>query len=326
MHASSPPAASSPPPANHPEWKFLYQSEGCPIFFDPTSHLFHSIVPLEETTSLYQEQFYEAGSAARFFSPIEVITRFFRRRRAAYIARYVQSTGGVLDIGCGNAYVLYYLREDHQVPVVIGTQVSATAQAFAREKLGIDVRLGELPVLRPDLPTFSVITAWHVFEHVADYETYFKESWDMLAPGGYLILEVPNAQSWTVGFSGPGWMGWDPPHHVVHFTPEGLNKLLKKTGFHPVSRSTFSLEYSVFTSLQSICNRFSRLRNAFYDGLRRVGGNRPPLWLILLQGMWFSILFFPVLLINLLLAPTPWGEVLHVIAQKPAHARSSPPN
>ncbi|MBX7222423.1 MAG: class I SAM-dependent methyltransferase [Blastocatellia bacterium] len=311
------PASPLPLPPPHPDWKFQYISEGCPIYFDPRHDLYHSIIPVSDPTLLYQEQFYEAGSGARFFSPVEAVTRFFRRRRARYIARFARTGGGVLDIGCGNGYILYYLREDHHISPVIGTQVSATAQAFAQKTLGVTVKLGELPELIPELPQFCVITAWHVFEHVADYETYFKLSWDLLFPGGYLILEVPNAKSWTVPFSKEGWMGWDPPQHVVHFTPEGMKKILLRYGFEIVSQNTFSLEYSVFTSLQSICNRFSHRRNAFYDGLRRVGGNHPPLWLVLGQGVLFSVLFLPVFLINLLFNQTGLGEVLHVVARKP---------
>lgn len=304
------------PPAS--DWEFLYLSEGCPIYYDSGQDLYHSIIPVSDPTLLYQEQFYEAGSAARFFSPVEAVTRYFRKRRANYIAQFVQPGGGVLDIGCGNGYILYYLREDHQVSPVIGTQVSATAQAFAQETLGVTVKLGELPQLVPELPSFSVITAWHVFEHVADYETYFKLSWDLLLPGGHLILEVPNARSWTIPFAKEGWMGWDPPQHVVHFTPGGLKRILLQNGFEIISQHSFSLEYSVFTSLQSICNRFTKRRNAFYDGLRRVGGNHPPTMLVLFQGVLFSLLFFPVLLLNLILNQTDSGEVLHVVARKPA--------
>jgi cyclopropane fatty-acyl-phospholipid synthase-like methyltransferase len=116
-------------------WEFRFSCAGVPVFFDPDEQLYHSIVKTENTAALYQEQYYEEGSAARFISILETAVRWFRRRRAAYIARYVKRGGAVLDIGCGNAYILYYLREEHGIRDVIGTQLSAPAQAFARDTL-----------------------------------------------------------------------------------------------------------------------------------------------------------------------------------------------
>src|SRR5262249_3559387 len=160
-------------------------------------------------------------------------------------------------------------KKIYGVSEVLGTQLSAPAQEFAQHRLGLNVKPARLPDCYHELPKFSLITAWHVFEHVADYQEYFRLSEQLLIPGGSLIIEVPNANCWTARLCRAAWMGWDPPHHVVHFTPAGLKKLLAANGLELVSINTFSLEYSLFTSLQSICNCFSRSRNAFFDALRQ---------------------------------------------------------
>ena len=47
-----------------------------------------------------------------------------------------------------------------------------------------------------------------------------------LAPGGLLLVGVPNAASLQARVGGPGWLHWDAPRHRVHLTPAGLEALL----------------------------------------------------------------------------------------------------
>src|SRR5262249_32937427 len=79
----------------YPGWQFRFVCDGYVVFYDPTEQLYHSIIPIACPASLYQEQFYEPGSSARFISLVEVVVRLFRRIRASRIARYVNSGGGV---------------------------------------------------------------------------------------------------------------------------------------------------------------------------------------------------------------------------------------
>jgi hypothetical protein len=53
-------------------------------------------------------------------------------------------------------------------------------------------------------------------------------SW--LAPGGLLIVEVPNVGGWGGVLFGCHWSGLDFPRHLIHFTPATMHALVERCG------------------------------------------------------------------------------------------------
>src|SRR5262249_39275935 len=53
---------------------------------------------------------------------------------------------------------------------------------------------------------------------------------DWLAPGGLLIVEVPNAGGLGARFFGRAWAGLELPRHLSHFTPETLEMVIDRAG------------------------------------------------------------------------------------------------
>jgi hypothetical protein len=53
-------------------------------------------------------------------------------------------------------------------------------------------------------------------------------SW--LAPGGLLIVEVPNVGGWGGVLFGRHWSGLDFPRHLIHFTPATMHALVARCG------------------------------------------------------------------------------------------------
>jgi hypothetical protein len=62
----------------------------------------------------------------------------------------------------------------------------------------------------------------------------------VLAPGGVLALEVPNAASVEADRLGAAWPHWDPAHHVGHYTPAALRALVERAGFTVLRMDTLS--------------------------------------------------------------------------------------
>jgi hypothetical protein len=53
----------------------------------------------------------------------------------------------------------------------------------------------------------------------------------LLAPGGKLIVTVPNIDSLAFRWFGSAWNGLDLPRHLVHFTPATLRLMLERAGW-----------------------------------------------------------------------------------------------
>jgi SAM-dependent methyltransferase len=219
-----------------------------------------------EVEAFYQEQDYRGGDASRFPGPIEAMIRQFRLRRARLVDRILGGKGAVLDIGCGRGLILAELKRRGYT--VAGTQLSRTAAEVIRRDHGIDIHLGELPEAAYGAGRFDFVVILHVLEHTADPAGYLREIGRITRPGGWLLVEVPNAGCLTARRHGWGWLHWDLPHHLHHFDGRVLQECLEREGFEVREASWFSLEYGPFGILQAWLNRWlPGPRHFFYRAL-----------------------------------------------------------
>lgn len=135
--------------------------------------------------------------------------------------------GRLLDVGCGSGK---FLRQMGAVGwTLAGIEVDAEAAARARE-VTPDVFVGD-PAEAPFAPgSFDLITAFHVIEHLPDPLGALRNMVRWLAPGGLIIVEVPNAAGWGARLFGRYWSGLDFPRHLVHFTPATMAAMVEKAG------------------------------------------------------------------------------------------------
>lgn len=261
--------------------------------------------------SLYKD-YYKNETATRFNFGLEYVVKLFRLWRALKIKTLAPRANTILDIGCGRGWMLYFLKKYLGFKEVVGTQISPPALKFARERLRLKIYDRDLLELRLPGESFDVVTVWHVLEHVPDSVSYTKEMWRILKLGGVLLVEVPNLAAWSRSLAGKCWLSWDPKYHLSFFDPKSLTRLLTEAGFKIKAVHTHSLEYSTFTSVQSLVSRLTKTDQRFFKWLQR------PYWsfAILVDLLLFALLTPPCFLINLLLYFTERGEVLLVIAEK----------
>lgn len=138
-------------------------------------------------------------------------------------------TGRLLDFGCGGGS--YLKRMADQGWAVTGLDASVGAVRQIQEELGLAALVGTLP--HPDLKpgSFEVVTMWHSLEHVHDPVTILREAYQLLVPGGKLVVACPNMAGWPFRWFGPDWFGLDLPRHLTHFTPASLTECLFVSGF-----------------------------------------------------------------------------------------------
>lgn len=166
------------------------------------------------------------------------------------LSRLVVPPGRLLDIGCGNGRLLYIAqREGWDVK---GLELSADMARNVREKLGIDVMVGNFLEVTPgpgDVHAFDVVVLRHVIEHLPDSVGAMGRISAFLKTGGYLLLEMPNIESMTKKWSrfvvGAGLykrrFGDDfMAGHCNEFCKESMRFLAEKTGFQLVRWESYS--------------------------------------------------------------------------------------
>lgn len=221
-------------------------------------------VPPEEIAAYYPPSYY-GHLNVRFNRLFEALVRIFRRRRARKLREFAPR-GRVLDVGCGRGHLLAALRGAGLE--VQGVEFSDTAARYAREVLGIPVVVGsfvEEPFARE---SFDAIVFWHSLEHFPDPSAAVARGWELLRPGGLLLVAVPNLESLQARAGGPAWFHLDVPRHYSHFGLRGLERLLGRRGFEVVQVSHFNLEQNPYGWIQSLLNRAGFPENLLYEILK----------------------------------------------------------
>ena len=160
--------------------------------------------------------------------------------------------GRLLDVGAGIGTFLALARDKGWE--VAGTEVSSSAISLARERHGLELREAQLEQSGLATGSFELITLWHVLEHVPSPAGTLREVHRVLAPGGMVVVAVPNDSNAMLVprrlkrfLTRKAFRRYEPVMpgeevHLSHFHPAVLRRLLTRTGFTP-GRVTIDDQY-----------------------------------------------------------------------------------
>jgi SAM-dependent methyltransferase len=149
----------------------------------------------------------------------------------------------VLDVGAGTGGAVRALREAGHAAWGVEPSARAVASAHARAIPWVvhgaldDAAEGAVDGgrtgARPALPTgpWDLIRMSQVLEHVGDPLALLTLVRALLAPGGRLVVGVPNIRSLTARATKGAWDGLEMPRHLVHYDRESLPRVLARGGF-----------------------------------------------------------------------------------------------
>lgn len=188
------------------------------------------------------------------------------RERLSFVRR-VRPGGRLLDFGCGSGAFARLAADDGY------DTVGVEPFSLGRPAEGPRLRLLRAPleVARRTLGSFDVITLWQVLEHVRDPAALLRALLAHLAPGGALIVSVPNLESWQARVFGAGWFHLDPPRHISHFDRRTLAALLAQLDLDETASRDFHLEYGPVGWVQSALNRMLGRENLLYEFVKDRG-------------------------------------------------------
>ncbi len=144
----------------------------------------------------------------------------------------------VLDIGWGAGDLLAGLRERGHAG--IGLDIADSALQAAKE-VGVPGTRADHSSAPFRNESFDLVMMYHLLEHIPNPDTAIREAWRLLADGGRLILQVPNADSWQYALLGRYWSGLDVPRHLYDFGRHDLEEFLGRNKFQVRRWKFFSL-------------------------------------------------------------------------------------
>jgi SAM-dependent methyltransferase len=240
--------------------------------------LFH-IVECSRCALIRLDPMPDAGEIASFYPPnywwesdrspsgrlAEIYRRLVLMDHVHFVTHDIDRSAPVLDVGCGGGLLVHALRKKGLK--AHGLDPSGVAARRARGRYGLTVTQGRLPDAPFAAGTFGAITLCHVLEHVPDPMRILEELARLLAPGGKLFVQVPNAACWQFLLLGKRWSGLDVPRHLIHFRSVDLEALLEATGFEVRRRKFFSLRdnpaglaTSIWPALDPVARRIRGVR------------------------------------------------------------------
>ena len=241
-------------------------------------------------SALYEE-YYSADDARRLSGVFDVLWRRKRRTRAGLILRHTPPRAVVCDVGCERGELLHLLKAGGCR--VMGTQMSSRAAAFAQQRFGIPVFVGELADAPFADDRFDVVLMLNVLEHLPDPEQYIEQVAHMLAPGGRFWVEVPNVASPTARLTKKHWLHHDPPHHLWGFTIAGLTALLERHGFDVEQRYDYTWEHGPIGALQSWLNAVMAQKNVIFGIVQHGLSRRPSMLAVQLAHIALAAVLLP---------------------------------
>jgi SAM-dependent methyltransferase len=152
----------------------------------------------EELASLYREldpEVYEQESSGRFQTA----------KRHVEIVRNDMAGGRLLDVGCASGSFLSLASEEGWQ--VVGVEPSSVLCAKARQRLGDrgTVHCSALQNAEIAKDSMDVVTLWDVLEHVPDPLGFLQLCASLVRPGGYVLANVPDLESWQASLLRERW-------------------------------------------------------------------------------------------------------------------------
>ena len=230
--------------------------------------------------------------ADRMILPLRIISWAIRSRqaRAAWRDRPVRALhsrppGRGLDVGCGRGDLDVMLAGHGWRMAGIEPSPEACATAAAR---GVDARCGTLASVELEPEAYDAIIFRHSLEHSNDPVGDLVRVARALAPGGVVLVSVPNFGCWQARRLGGHWYHLDLPRHRTHFTDRSLRLAFSRAGLECTELGTTtstlglpgSIQYRLFgrwlfrgalslrvsTGLASLTRPLARLLNRLSGG------------------------------------------------------------
>ncbi len=137
--------------------------------------------------------------------------------------------GRMIDMGCASGV---FMREARRRGwAVRGVEISEYAAEQTRKRFDLDV--SSCDFIQADLPAgeFDLVLMMDLIEHLPSPGKGVRKAFEILKPGGLLVVETPNLDGAAARVLGAEWGLIAPLHHLYYFTPATLKRLVSECGF-----------------------------------------------------------------------------------------------
>ena len=148
----------------------------------------------------------------------------------------------LLDIGSNiGVFVKEAIKKGYDA---VGIEPSKAMFRYATN-LGVPMVSSTIEEFNPE-KTFDIITIFHTLEHLANPIEVLSKLKSVHNQNGFLILEVPNIESYMAKKDGISWK-FIAYEHIFYFSPETISDILQGLGYKIVSIKRRNNELSIMS-------------------------------------------------------------------------------
>jgi len=208
------------------DWQFV-SCDACGVWaLDP-------LPGVEELLRYYPAQYHSYNRPESAIT--RLLWRFLLWQKVGQLKRLLPARAQFLEVGCADGHMIRSIEKGGGWQ---GYGIEFNDEVAERgRKQGTEIRTTILE--DADFPDnyFDLIIMDHLLEHVSNPETTMRAASRVLTPGGYLIGNTPNTDSWDASLAGRYWGGLHTPRHLFLLNPRNLSRLAVRLGFDVVDIS-----------------------------------------------------------------------------------------
>ena len=162
-------------------------------------------------------------------------SKYMLKRKADLISKYINTGDCFLDFGCGIGELVLKMKLRGFVSCGVENNLNAY-NACLKKNISVFKDLISLK------SKFNLISCWHSLEHLSDLTTTLSMFNKLINKNGYLIVAVPNHESFDSKYYGKFWAGYDVPRHRFHFNKDALIRIVEDSNFELIDSSPMFLD------------------------------------------------------------------------------------
>lgn len=287
-------------------------SAACPLCAGSRTALKYAISAqlLKKAWGPYHENFIQKGIELRdtqlwkctdcdleFFSPAQIGTQEFYAVLTESVAAYYpdekweyqtaletlkkEGSKHVLELGCGDGSFLKMLHQSSVTAKGVDFIMSVPQEAKG------DIIQADLNTFKPS-ESYEAVVSFQLLEHLEKPGLFLTNVYEMLYPGGLLILAVPNREG-VYQFMPESDKGLDlPPHHATRWNRAALEWIGKKFHYETLAFITEPLRYDHY------CAMMKSQRNFLPPGKRSIPARLSAKFIQILQEICMPFHYFDI--------------------------------
>jgi len=209
------------------EWNFWQCCECSAVWLDPRP-------AAAELAVIYPSTYYAYNRSNKTSLVARKGKELLDRIKFSGFLKQTRVPSSFLDIGCGDGrYLDLFARRGIPKDRIYGLDLSEEHVRQLRDR-GYKVYQRRVEDCT-DIPAASIdlATMFHVIEHVAEPARVVRRIAGWLSPGGALVVETPNLDSWDARLFKKGWWGgYHIPRHWTLFDANSLRCLFEECGLN----------------------------------------------------------------------------------------------